>query len=48
MKFIKDNSRLIPRYTCGIYAIRNDLNGKMYIGSSTNVRLRYQTSQRFM
>lgn len=46
MKFIKDNSKLIPRYTCGIYAIRNDLNGKMYIGSSTNVRLRYQTHHR--
>ena len=37
-KFIKANSKLIPRYTCGIYAIKNNLNGRMYIGSSTNIR----------
>lgn len=42
VKFTKDNSKLIPRYTCGIYAIRNDLNGKMYIGSYTNIRSRYE------
>lgn len=39
-KFIKANSKLIPRYTCGIYAIKNNLNGRMYIGSSTNIRAR--------
>ena len=38
----KDNSKYIKRYVCGIYAIRNNLNGKMYIGSSTNIRSRYE------
>jgi len=40
--FNKHNSKLIERYTCGIYAIKNNLNGKMYIGSSTNIRSRYE------
>ncbi len=42
LKFTKDNSKYIKRYVCGIYAIRNNLNGKMYIGSSTNIRSRYE------
>ena len=46
VKFTKDNSKLIQRYLCGVYAIRNDLNGKMYIGSSTNIRLRYEAHYR--
>lgn len=41
--FNKHNSKLIERYTCGIYAIKNNLNGKMYIGSSTNIRSRYES-----
>ena len=45
-KFIKANSKLIPRYTCGIYAIKNNLNGRMYIGSSTNIRARYEAHYR--
>lgn len=45
-KFIKANSKLIPRYTCGIYAIKNNLNGRIYIGSSTNIRARYEAHYR--
>jgi group I intron endonuclease len=45
-KFIKANSKLIPRYTCGIYAIKNNLNGRMYIGSSTNIRAHYEAHYR--
>src|SRR4051812_8478775 len=29
--------------TCGIYQIRNTVNGKVYIGSSTNVEGRWRT-----
>lgn len=41
-KFIKENKSLIKRYCSGVYAIRNDLNNKMYVGSSSNIRNRYE------
>lgn len=40
-KFNKENNKLIEKYCSGVYAIRNDLNNKMYIGSSSNIRNRY-------
>lgn len=35
------NKKMIPKNLCGIYAIRNDLNGNMYIGSSSNIYNRF-------
>ena len=41
-KFTSDNKNLIERYCSGVYAIKNDLNNKMYVGSSSNIRNRYE------
>lgn len=41
-KFTKENNKLIKNYCSGVYAIRNDLNNNMYIGSSSNIRSRYK------
>lgn len=32
------NISSIPNFSCGVYAIRNNMDNKMYIGSSTNIR----------
>lgn len=34
------NISSIPNFSCGVYAIRNNMDNKMYIGSSTNIRSR--------
>lgn len=34
------NVKAIPNFCCGIYAIKNNIDNKMYIGSSTNIRSR--------
>lgn len=39
-KFTKSNINLICNFCCGIYAIRNDINNNMYVGSSNNIRNR--------
>jgi excinuclease UvrABC nuclease subunit len=41
-KLTDDFYKHIP-YTSGVYAIRNDLNNHMYIGSTTNLRRRLRT-----
>jgi hypothetical protein len=38
--FNQSGIKNIPVFCCGVYAIRNNLNGHMYVGSSTNIRSR--------
>ncbi len=40
--FNQSGIKNIPVFCCGVYAIRNNLNGHMYVGSSTNIRSRLQ------
>lgn len=40
-KFKIENKKFIPKNICGVYAIRNNLNNNMYIGSSVNIYRRF-------
>lgn len=39
-KFTRKNINSIRNFCCGIYAIRNDIDNNMYVGSSTNIKNR--------